>query len=317
MTIYKQSSISTKVSKKDQYRPLFCRSEFYQEHQRHFNLIDSHASHLDLKTKALIWIITLSCLRRTEDWFGGFTPTEKPTISAEHHLEFSLNNLFKLLEIQWPIKINPDISFIEFCQTVKIKPLPQAAHSAIFHILLDYYPIEILCYEPEPLELLNIQISGKRILTFDTDYQTWADKLYGSRDPLSFWIHDLIHAEHFFKHDELKLGQIGFYKFVKLFLDYPELQNLLKNLDYYGQFSYLISDMNSHPLHLLMTFKAITDIHGGIGIWESLVRRFMVEHPNSIPYHELLIKVDRYAPNIDRDLKLLLDLTNGLNRASS
>lgn len=87
------------------------------------------------------------------------------------------------------------------------------------------------------------------------------------RDPLSFLLHDLVHAYKMFANDDLHAGQIQFYKqLLKLFepkssLDHLFQSNLndLLNSDpeFSKQFDYLISDMNSHPRHLFLYFKAI------------------------------------------------------------
>jgi hypothetical protein len=88
------------------------------------------------------------------------------------------------------------------------------------------------------------------------------DKLVmDERDPLSFLLHDLVHAYNMFNYDFK--SQVGFYKAIyNLYkpesksLDYL---NLLYKSDeqFVERFDYLTSDMNTQARHLFYHFKAI------------------------------------------------------------
>jgi hypothetical protein len=119
-------------------------------------------------------------------------------------------------------------------------------------------------------------------------------------------IHDLIHADHFFYEPQHRDGQLGFYKFVNSFINDESLAALLNGssssfsssaadanggaeLDsekptaaFREGFEYIISDMNSHPLHLFQTlhsllFKSVSDDVTASGIW----RRWLALAANS------------------------------------
>jgi hypothetical protein len=183
----------------------------------------------------------------------------------------------------WPQKLNSEITLNQFAQTVRLIPLPHAASNALYHFYRGQYPLEILCYEPEPLELLKLQIAGKRILTFNPHFQEWPHQKYGERDPLSFWLHDLIHAEHFFSDPQNRQGQIGFYRLLYEILSHKILDTILLNSEFNKSFSYLMSDMNAHPLHLIKTLRAYLKIHSHVDseyLWDAIIALpSMKNHP--------------------------------------
>lgn len=247
--------------RKDIYRPHFCEGTFYQNHLSDFSKINHAIQHLNLKQQMTIWIICCSCLRRPTTWFSGRQALQSlPDDAGPTYLY----NLFQELKIAWPKSLPADISVYEFCRTVRISPLPKAAQSALYYFYTDKYPLEILPFEPEPLELLKLQIKGKRVLTFEANYSLWPTLKYGERDVLSFWLHDLIHAEHFLSDSKKLRGQIGFYFFVYEIMNQKLLEPLLVSHEFYRDFSYLISDMNSHPVHLIKTLKALICIYNQI-----------------------------------------------------
>lgn len=257
---------------KDTFKPLFCASSFYTEYQDSFRIIDAavYELHWDKTSEVMLWTALLSMLRRRTDWFQGVSATTSSTLPQS----FDFYALTQKLNIEWPKKLAKDISFAEFLRTVKIKPLPAVAQRAMYFIFTKKYPITVLDYEPSPRELLQIQCDGRRIITFKNDFENWPTQKFGHRDPLSFWLHDCIHAEHFFSQPEIFVSQLGFYKFVAEAFDSRCWPELTDNQAFAGDFSYLISDMNSHPLHLFKTLKAITDIHfkaDSVGIWNRVI----------------------------------------------
>ncbi len=260
---------------KDTFKPLFCASSFYTEYQDSFRIIDAavYELHWDKTSEVMLWAALLSMLRRRTDWFQGISST-MPQSKSDTIPHYEIYALTQKLKIDWPKKLAKDISFAEFLRTVKIKPLPAVAQTAMYFIFTKKYPITVLDYEPSPKELLQIQCKGQRIITFKNDFAQWPTQKFGKRDPLSFWLHDCIHAEHFFSQPDNFKAQLGFYKFVAdahAARCWPEHAD---NQGFEGDFSYLISDMNSHPLHLFKTLKAITDIHfkaESIGIWNKVI----------------------------------------------
>lgn len=300
---------------KDSFKPLFCASSFYTDYQDSFRIIDEAVVKLrwDKTSEVMLWAVLLCLLRRPQDWFGGVCPS-LPQAESNATVSFLPFELIQKLNIDWPKKLPVDISFAEFLRSVKIKPLPAVVHRAMYFIFTKKYPITVLEYEPSPSELLQIQCEGRRIISFKNDYRNWPTQLFGKRDPLSFWLHDCIHAEHYFSQPEHFISQLGFYKFVA---SAHKAQCWPKSSDhpgFEGDFSYLISDMNSHPLHLFKTLKAITDIHfkaESVGIWD----RVIATSSGSNEELNALRKLNT-ALFADNDCDALLQLTKRLGAQS-
>lgn len=115
---------------------------------------------------------------------------------------------------------------------------------------------------PNSKDVLEMQANSKRCVSLIADQ---IDRLVmNERDPLSFLLHDLVHAYKMFSNDYLFKGQVGFSRAVlKIYEDSNKkamnILNTLSNTDesFSQDFDYLISDMNSHPKHLFHYFKAI------------------------------------------------------------
>lgn len=263
-----------KGKSKDAFKPLFCKPQFYTVNQNNFEKIQQFLSthNLNPLTEVIVWTTLLCLLRRPTDWFGGVKKVKRLS-KKTNMLPLQIRALCHDLQIDWPAKLNPEITFFDFLNSVQIKPLPEVAHKSLIYILTYIYPMTVLNYEPDPLELLKIQCEGRRIITFKNDYQNWPEQKFGHRDVLSFWLHDCIHAEHFFSQPDNFVSQIGFYKFVQSAIENKSWQNFLAKPGFDEAFIYLISDMNSHPLHLFKTFKAIIDIHfseHSTTVWEKV-----------------------------------------------
>jgi hypothetical protein len=112
---------------------------------------------------------------------------------------------------------------------------------------------------PTPQELLSLQCEGKRVVSLVTDPDQFLLEVNG-RDPLSFLLHDLVHAFEFFEDEEQMRAQINFYRRLQdELLANRELRDRLeKDSEFAQKFEYLISDMNSHPAHLEAYYQHIT-----------------------------------------------------------
>jgi hypothetical protein len=241
-------------STKDRYRPIFCSPDYYLQNLLLFEKCKIQFQNLAQTEKVQAWVTLMSLLRRPEDWFGGLRKT--PLTSSKLQHTYSLKNLLQKTHLIWPKNLNPEINLLTFLNEVKIKALPDSCLISLIKLTHQDDPLQIIFEVPKPLELLNYQLQGKRIISFNEDVSTWPTTLYHGRDFLSFMIHDLIHANHFFSSPENRHGQLGFYRSIKQILNDPELKILLQNEDFRNGFEYIISDMNSHPVHLFKTLHA-------------------------------------------------------------
>lgn len=134
---------------------------------------------------------------------------------------------------------------------------PEAVHRALLNWEAGQYPLVFMERIPSVNEVLNQQVQGRRCVTVFYQAKELSKLVLGERDPLGFTYHDLIHADHFFHQNDLKMGQIGFYRQVKNVFDAGLLDEWMQLEDFPHRLEYLMADMNSHPLHLWKCFKAI------------------------------------------------------------
>ena len=277
---------------KDRYRIRFCDENFYCEHQLHFQEWKMRLFGLSDVEKIQAWVVALSCLRRPQDWYGG--PRAQliyPNKNFAHKL--TLRQLFEGTSIMIPPKINSTLNIFDFLNGHRIKALPESCFRSLCFMVDSTYPIKITSGVVSPFELLKIQLSGERIVSIDEDFTTWPTRLYSGRDFLGFILHDLIHADHFFRESNHRDAQLGFYRFVNTLLTDEVVLDLLTRDDFKDGFEYIIADMNSHPLHLFQTlhsllFKSLKNDEMALNVWQNWVSRLNLE--TSI--NESLLKVN-------------------------
>lgn len=110
---------------------------------------------------------------------------------------------------------------------------------------------------PSPYEILCLQAQGRRVVTL---FESISDlsSYHEGKDPLTFVIHDLVHADEFFCQNDSHAQQVVFYQKVKSEIDRGVYDRLLASKPQFKtEFEYLIADMNSHPAHLEATLQAL------------------------------------------------------------
>lgn len=238
---------------KDRYRLRFCDVHFYTQ-QNVFALWKTHLEKSNPVEKLAAWSVALCCLRRPDDWFAGerrksFQSSQAPASNL------SLHELLQLSSVKWPKSLPSDMSLTEFLQKVRIKAVPEPVLESLYSILQVDYPIDVITHIPSPQEILQKQISGRRIVSFNENFSSWPEFFVSERDYLGFILHDLMHAYHFFKTNKNQQGQRGFYLLMQSLLNEDSLTTLLQT-KFNSDFDYMIADMNAHPLHLLKTLQA-------------------------------------------------------------
>jgi hypothetical protein len=109
---------------------------------------------------------------------------------------------------------------------------------------------------PSPGEVLAQQCRGSRCVTVLTRPSELERFVLGERDCLSFTMHDLIHADHFFHDNESREGQLGFYALLRDGLLRGDFGRHLEHPEFAREFDYLISDMNAYGVHLMKCLKS-------------------------------------------------------------
>lgn len=141
--------------------------------------------------------------------------------------------------------------------TYQLKGVRQDAHQGLLGWLEGRYPLELFYEIPSPREMLKCQCQGHRIVSLVPTPPPGIEKPYGRHaGPLEFLLHDLEHGQKYFGDPVIARGQQVFFRHLQRTLSVwnslcTEFQPFIHDLNY------LMSDMNSHPVHLMKYMKAI------------------------------------------------------------
>ena len=152
-------------------------------------------------------------------------------------------------------------SFFEILNNFNLHCVPHSARVAMVEWYMGNYHLVFMLnsFPAAHKHILEMQADYKRCLSLISDP---IDRLvFGKRDPLSFLLHDLVHAYKMFSNERLLRGQVGFCRAMLRVLANEDasaqLNRLKQDTEFADAFDYLISDMNSDPKHLFFYFKAI------------------------------------------------------------
>lgn len=133
-------------------------------------------------------------------------------------------------------------------------------------VLLDWsdgrFDLVLADRELDPLRVLQLQTEGRRCVTCIMPPDDLSQYVH-DRDPLSFCLHDLMHAYHFYSNPDWLKPQIGFARLIAESLARGDFEDLYGAPDFRQKFEYAYSDMNAHPVHLLKYMRAIIDLSAG------------------------------------------------------
>lgn len=177
-------------------------------------------------------------------WLGSKTNSEKISGISWKSLPFEF-------EKNITTRLGSTDSLIEIFANFAFKSSPKTVNRAIVSWAQNNYGLELMFRIPRPHEVLQQQKIGRRCVTALLD-QRISNYILGERDALSFTMHDLIHADHFYHHNECYQGQLGFYGLLDKTISYFDLSNE----KFASEFEYVIADMNAYAIHLLKCLKS-------------------------------------------------------------
>jgi hypothetical protein len=164
-------------------------------------------------------------------------------------LEFDLN--------EWEKEKLKDVSTHSLFTSFSLRGIPMAVNRTMINWGSGIWNIALFTYIPSPRELLRLQVKKTRCITLTIAKDEIDQLVLSSRDPLSFVLHDLLHADHFFNQEESLKGQLGFYSLINKVYDRAELKKSLKeDSQFKNDFEYVVSDMNAYVIHLLKCLKS-------------------------------------------------------------
>lgn len=143
------------------------------------------------------------------------------------------------------------------------RTIPPATR-ALLGWLRDGWPLRLLTRIPNPREVLRQQARGQRVVTL-IDLPRAIRPVLTKADGFEFLVHDLEHAWKFCHDPYQHHLQRRFFGCLEQALDSGLFDSCLADPVFAERFDYLISDMNTHPVHGLVYCRAV--------LIESLLRR--------------------------------------------
>lgn len=134
---------------------------------------------------------------------------------------------------------------------------------------------------PSPTEMLDIQTEGIRFVSLLGDENVPESQLGRHADTFAFFLHDLEHLYKFNTDAESHRGQRNFFLELRLWLHNGALDFALTQAGFLPRLEYLMSDMNSHPMHLFKYLKAILQDLSGFDL-QSTFRRLIESWPQDV-----------------------------------
>jgi hypothetical protein len=129
------------------------------------------------------------------------------------------------------------------------------SHMGMLGWLEGRYPLELRYDIPTPGEMLDIQCEGRRFVSLLKNPEEKYRAIGRHAGAYEFLLHDLEHAHKFFGDPFLLRAQIAFFRFLKAKI--PAFSPWMDDPLFMKDLHYLMSDMNSHPVHLFKYLKAV------------------------------------------------------------
>jgi hypothetical protein len=119
------------------------------------------------------------------------------------------------------------------------------------------WPIILIDFIPSVQQMLDVQVKGQRYVSFLFPRFSLTKSIEG-RPVMSFFIHDLMHADHFCFDSSHYQGQVDFYQKIariNLLLQDNSIHHEASPEQWNADWEYLMCDMNGHPEYLLKCMK--------------------------------------------------------------
>lgn len=262
---YQKQLIDIEILKKTASRLAPCFQYWWQKYQ--------HKEILDCEFAA-IYLLYYQWIRCPENPFMGYNHSpivpinELPSQSTFQDLKMNVR-LKEVYEIgcefypfqlipkqvaQWPM----DLPLLIFINQLELRGIPRAGLQGVVKWYTREYPLVLFAHVPSAYEVLKMQSDGIRCVTAFLQEAELAELYLHTRDPMSFLLHDLIHAHHFMSNPQQFSQQIAFSKLLLKTYNTEQLQFYLNSDSIFNkEFDYLSSDMNGHPCHLYLTLRSI------------------------------------------------------------
>lgn len=204
-------------------------------------------------------------------------------ICETHNLPITLGEMKDLgisFEASITKKFTPQTSLGELFNNYAFKSTPRSVNRSIVEWSNNNYSLVSMTRIPSPLEVLDQQRQSKRCVTTLIKEAQLSRYVLGERDPMSFTMHDLIHADHFFHDNNCYQGQMGLYRALWKASSENIFDEVLSNEDFKNEFEYVIADMNAYCVHLMKCLKsAIFHYHPEVAseLYEKMLNSWQIQ----------------------------------------
>lgn len=198
------------------------------------------------------YILVILSHRHPKEWPG----SPQKNILCSHQMPKLISDLpFKFSE-RVQARLGANCTLGDIFAKFALKATPQTVNRALLEWSNGKYGLELMFRIPTSREVLAQQKQGRRCVTVLKEARHISKYILGERDSLSFTMHDLIHADHFYHHNDCYLGQLGFYGLLDFVIQEQHFKELELNAEFMQEFDYLISDMNAYAIHLFKCLKS-------------------------------------------------------------
>lgn len=200
-----------------------------------------------------LYILLFLRVRHERNWLQ-----KKSQVISKLNTRLVLDSIPSSFQLNtWELEKLKDVSFEQLFLNFNLKGIPESINRTMIAWMNGEWDIRLLTHIPTPRELLKLQVQKARCLTITVNPDQLGELVLSARDPLSFVLHDLMHADHFFQHREIIDGQLGFYEKVESIYEKNELKLAMKNnVQFKREFEYVASDMNAYVIHLFKCLKS-------------------------------------------------------------
>ncbi len=136
------------------------------------------------------------------------------------------------------------------------------------------WPLTLCEHIPNSREVLRMQVEGTRPVTVLSSWPRMLNPVLTKPNAFAFMVHDLEHAWKFYHDPEMFRQQREFFRLLLTAESKGCFDAYLCDAVFSAKFDYLISDMNTHPLHAAQFLRAI--------LMEFHLRRENLHHPDEL-----------------------------------
>jgi hypothetical protein len=241
------------------YKKILLEDSVLLEHRTYLREVLRELKTIPLSPTELttLYLLLFLRIRHPKNWL------QKKNVQSASSASTSASSFF-VEKIPASMKLNDwerdklkNISIDELFSRYNLKGIPESINRTMKNWIDGRWSIVALEYIPTSRELLKLQVKNTRCITLITDPEKIAELVFGTRDPLSFVLHDLMHADQFFSQTDSLRGQLGFYQLIDGIYDLKETKALLKSEgSFKKEFEYVASDMNAYVIHLFKCLKS-------------------------------------------------------------